>query len=159
MQKNVLREAINELNIFEGDVIKIPNDCGVDYYQYKNGKLFYLCCDGPREMDDCEMYDLLSGDTYFEIIARGEDKFLVEMRELEDMKQDVSNIDCKTDEINNRMDNMENKLEIIYTAQANQIEKLKQEKEERRKKDLYDSIGAGIFFLLVAIILLIKSFI
>ena len=160
MQKNVLKESISHLGLSEGDVIKILNDDDTtEYYQFKNGTLIYLCCNSYREMEDCDLFALISGDIYFEIIAYGEDKSLIEMRELEDMKQDVSNIDCKSDEINDRIDNMENKLEIIYTAQAKQIEKLEQEKEERKKKDLYDSIGTGIFFLLVAIILLIKSFI
>ena len=138
MQKNVLKKSINHIGISEGDVIKIPNDCGVDYYQYKNGKFFYLCCQEQIEMEDCEIFDLLSGDTDFEIIARGEESQVNTQLEFDMLHREISIL-------NNKLDK--------------QLADIKQEKEQRTKKDLYDLVGTGIFFLLVSIILLIKLFI
>lgn len=142
MQNNVLEKAIHELGIFEGDVIKIPNDEGVDYYQYKNGKFMYLCCNGPMEMEDCEVYDLISGDTYFEIIARGENPFV------EDVREYISRIDCVIDDI----DEITDRLDELIESQT-------QEKEKREKQDLY-LLWAECGFLAFAVILfLIKLFI
>ena len=160
MQKNVLREAINDLGINQNDVIKVVKPIGKDYMQYSNGQFTYL---GVKKEDEVVpediVHELISGKLNFEIVARGEDKFLVEMRELEDMKNDVSHIDCVTNKINDRLDKIENNLSDISEALIENYKQAKQEKEQRKKQELYELIGTGIFFFLVAIILIIKSFI
>ena len=138
MQKNVLRESINHIGISEGDVIKIPNDCGVDYYQYKNGKFFYLCCQEQIEMEDCEIFDLLSGDTDFEIIARGEESQVNTQLEFDMLHREISIL-------NNKLDK--------------QLADIKQEKEKREKQDLLLLLAEGGFCVIAFILLLIKLFI
>ena len=147
MQKNILKEAINELGIFEGDVIKLPCECGDDYYQYKDGKLKYLGSKGNENLDavmsDDEYIELITGRD-FEIISKNQNPYI------EDVRDQVSRIDCVVDDIDDTTDKIENKLNELIETQA-------QEKEQRKKDDLLLLCLEGAFVAFLLICLLIKN--
>ena len=132
MQKNVLKNAICELGIMEGDVIKVPNSEGVDYYQYSNGVFTYL---GASEddfiMSDDEVYSLISGDMYFEIIARGDSN-------ITDVSAQLECINARIGLINSRLDK--------------QCENAKKEKEEEKKTAFISNCIFWVAIVLLAIL-------
>ena len=97
MQKNVLKESIKELGIYPGDVIKIPNECGVDYYQYNGIDFEYLCeTEENAVMSEDEVYDLIAGKVNFQIIARGENRQMNIKDKIDDIKNVVDVINFQT---------------------------------------------------------------
>ena len=156
MQKNVLRESINELGIFEGDVIKLPSECGNDYYQLKDGELKFLgSLDKENEsetMSDDEYIELITG-REFEIISKNENPYV------ETIRDQVSEITITTNDINKRMDKVENNLSDISEALIENYKQVKKEKEKREKQDWYILWAECGFLAFALILLLIKLFI
>lgn len=132
MKKDVLNETIKNIGIASGDVIKITNECGVDYYQYNGVDFEYLSTtEEDVVMGDDEIYDLITGTTNFEIIAKGHNRQL----DIEENVEDIKNFSSET-----------------YLKLTNYI-KTQEEKEAKQKKvDAIVGIIAYGFITILAII-------
>lgn len=141
MQKSVLNESINKLGIYQGDVIKIINSCGIDYYQYDGCKFIYLCAtEEDAVMGEDEIFDLISGNLYFEIIARGENRPL-------NIEENVEDIKNRVNVMHYQMDNMTNKVNTYIQDQK--------AKEEKQKK--VDLIVCGVCWGLIVLLIIFRS--
>ena len=135
MQKNVLKESINKLGIYTGDVIKISNEFGIDYYQYNGMDFIYLCAtEEDAVMSEDEVYDLIAGKVGFQILARG--------NRLLDIKEDIEDIKNIYKHTHKTVTN----LNLTF----NEYIKTQKEKEEKQKKANFISgcICWGVIVLL-----------
>lgn len=138
MKANVLPVAIDALDIYEGDVIRIFGDDFSDIYRYKNGEFEYLNGSDPVQgLTDLELLELIKGGNY-EILARGgNDKLTTTVERLEDT---VAIIEEAVNEI---LDNQIKKEKLETKAR---------EKEIVEDKAIFWSSVASCGFFLICII-------
>lgn len=149
MQKNVLKESIELMGIADGDVVKLPNEAGVDCYQFKDGKLKYLgSCEKEvenQEMYDDEYIDLIKGTMDFEVITKKEtveeptDEEYIDDSDCDDIEEDLNYIQCQVDYL----------LEKEEARTKNE--------EEKKKIAKWVDLGIIAFWGLALLLLLISN--
>ena len=126
MKKDVVKEAVRELGIHDGDIIKIIRMFGNDYYKYNEGK-FIVIGDKTGTLTEDEIFDLLAGKLEFENISGTNRKKLEEIsNEVDKFNQNQSSMIVDIAKNNATQANLN---ERVYNIEKEIALKKKQDKE------------------------------
>ena len=152
-RKNVLTESLENLGIYDGDVIWVRDTYDNEgYYQLSNDKLISIDTvqsdDGPSEISDAEMCTddigaLISGFYDYKIVARGTGYINSSLiKEFNNNQNELAS--CLDDEL----------CQIKKSIKQIEVENQNAKKQERIEGIVSLAISGGLFFVLLLCLIL-----